>query len=92
MSKLPKGFHDWTSEQKSAYWAEQRKQERNDRQACIDYLQEDQRIAVRNAYSAMENVVESLNEYTDVWLSDLKRLDDSMWKLRHQFNLDPNND
>lgn len=92
MSDVPKGFHEWTSEQKSAYWAEQRKQERNDRQACIDYLQENQRMAVKEAFDAMENVVTSLNEYSDVWLSDMKRLDDSMWKLRHQFNLDPNND
>lgn len=92
MSDLPKGFHDWTAEEKSAYWAEQRQQDRRDRQACIDYLQAGQRDAVKEAFGAMQQALNSLHECQDMWLSDVKRLDDCMWKLRREFNLDQDDD
>ena len=88
MSNLPEGFHDWTMEEKSAYWDEQRKQERGERQGRLDQLSQEQLDAVKEVYDALNGAMSSLNECQDLWLSDVKKLDDSMWQLRRQFNLD----
>jgi len=88
MTNLPEGFHDWTMEEKSAYWDEQRKQERGERQGRLDQLSQEQLDAVKEAYDAISGAMSSLGECQDLWLSDVKKLDDSMWQLRRQFNLD----
>jgi hypothetical protein len=88
MTNLPEGFHDWTMEEKSAYWDEQRKQERGERQGRLDQLAQEQLDAVKEAYDAISGAMSSLGECQDLWLSDVKKLDDSMWQLRRQFNLD----
>jgi len=88
MTNLPEGFHDWTMEEKSAYWDEQRKQERGERQGRLDQLAQEQLDAVKEVYDALSGAMSSLNECQDLWMSDVKKLDDSMWQLRRQFNLD----
>ena len=88
MTNLPEGFHDWTMEEKSAYWDEQRKQERGERQGRLDQLSQEQLDAVKEAYDAISGAMSSLGECQGLWLSDVKKLDDSMWQLRRQFNLD----
>ena len=88
MTNLPEGFHDWTMEEKSAYWDEQRKQERGERQGRLDQLSQEQLDAVKEVYDALSGAMSSLNECQDLWMSDVKKLDDSMWQLRRQFNLD----
>jgi len=87
MSDLPKDFNEWTLDEKSAYWDEQREQERGDRQGRLDQLSKEQREAVREAYNAISGAMQSLHECQDLWMSDVKKLDDSMWQLRRQFNL-----
>lgn len=92
MSDLPKDFNEWTLDEKSAYWDEQREQERGDRQGRLDQLSQEQREAVREAYNAISSALMSLHECQDLWMSDVKNLDDSMWQLRRQFNLEDKND
>ena len=88
MTNLPEGFHEWTLDEKSKYWDEQRKQERGERQGRLDQLSQEQLDAVKEAYDAISGAMSSLGECQDLWLSDVKKLDDSMWQLRRQFNLD----
>jgi hypothetical protein len=92
MSNLPKDFNDWTLDEKSAYWDKQREKDRACRQKSIDKLSEEQREAVKKAYDAISSAMMSLNECQDLWMSDVKNLDDSMWQLRRQFNLEGKDD
>ena len=92
MTNLPEGFHEWTLDEKSAYWDEQRAQEHSDRQGRLDQLAQEQLDAVREAYEAISSAMQSLHECQDLWMSDVKKLDDSMWQLRRQFNLEDKND
>ena len=88
MSNLPEGFSDWSFDEKSAYWDKQREKDRACRQKGIDKLSQEQRDAVKEAYDAISSAMMSLHECQDLWMSDVKKLDDSMWQLRRQFNLD----
>jgi len=92
MSNLPEGFNDWTLDQKSKYWDKQRDKDRACRQKGIDKLSQEQRDAVKEAYEAISTAMQSLHECQDLWMSDVKNLDDSMWQLRRQFNLEGKDD
>ena len=92
MSNVPEGFQDWSLDEKSAYWDKQRVKDRACRQKGIDKLSQEQRDAVKEAYEAISSAMMSLHECQDLWMSDVKKLDDSMWQLRRQFNLEGNDD
>jgi hypothetical protein len=92
MSKVPEGFQDWSFDEKSAYWDKQREKDRACRQKGIDKLSQEQRDAVKEAYDAISSAMMSLHECQDLWMSDVKKLDDSVWQLRRQFNLEGNDD
>ena len=92
MSKVPEGFQDWSFDEKSAYWDKQREKDRACRQKGIDKLSQEQRDAVKEAYDAISSAMMSLHECQDLWMSDVKKLDDSMWQLRRQFNLEGSDD
>lgn len=92
MSKVPEGFQDWSLDEKSAYWDKQREKDRACRQKGIDKLSQEQRDAVKEAYDAISGAMMSLHECQDLWMSDVKKLDDSMWQLRRQFNLEGSDD
>lgn len=92
MSNVPEGFQDWTLDEKSAYWDKQREKDRACRQKGIDKLSQEQRDAVKEAYDAISSAMMSLHECQDLWMSDVKKLDDSMWQLRRLFNLEVKDD
>jgi len=92
MSKVPEGFQDWSLDEKSAYWDKQREKDRACRQKGIDKLSQEQRDAVKEAYDAISSAMMSLHECQDLWMSDVKKLDDSMWQLRRLFNLEVKDD
>ena len=92
MSNVPEGFQDWTLDEKSAYWDKQREKDRACRQKGIDKLSQEQRDAVKEAYEAISGAMQSMHECQDLWMSDVKKLDESMWQLRRLFNLEGNDD
>jgi TRAP-type mannitol/chloroaromatic compound transport system substrate-binding protein len=92
MSNVPEGFQDWSLDEKSAYWDKQREKDRACRQKGIDKLSQEQRDAVKEAYDAISSAMMSLHECQDLWMSDVKKLDDSMWQLRRLFNLEVKDD
>jgi len=92
MTSVPKGFENWTFDEKSAHWDKQRKKDRSERQKGIDKLSQEQRDAVKEACKALSAAMMSLHECQDLWLSDVKKMDESMWQLRHLFNLEGNDD
>lgn len=92
MTSVPEGFENWTLSQKSAYWDKQRKKDRSERQKSIDKLSQEQRDAVKEAYEALSAAMMSLHECQDLWMSDVKKMDESMWQLRRLFNLEGKDD
>lgn len=92
MSSVPEGFENWTLEKKSAYWEKQREKHRRERQKGIDKLSQEQRDAVKEAYEALSTAMMSLHDCQDLWMSDVKKMDDSMWQLRRLFNLEGKDD
>ena len=92
MSSVPEGFENWTMAEKSAYWEKQRDKDRRERQKGIDKLSQEQRDAVKEAYEALSTAMMSLHDCQDLWMSDVKKMDDSMWQLRRLFNLEGKDD
>jgi hypothetical protein len=92
MTSVPEGFENWTLDEKSAHWDKQRKKDRSERQKGIDKLSQEQRDAVKEAYEALSAAMMSLHECQDLWLSDVKKMDESMWQLRRLFNLEGKDD
>jgi len=50
-------------------------------------LTEDQLKAINKTYKAIEDALFNVREIEDLYLSDIRNLDNVMWKLKHEFNL-----
>jgi hypothetical protein len=86
----PKNFENMSHEERVEYWEKKRECEGRDRQVRIDGLTQEQRDAVSDAYKALSAAMMSLHECQDLWMSDIKKMDDSMWSIRREFNLGDN--
>jgi hypothetical protein len=47
----------------------------------------DQLKAIDETHKSLANALSMLTETNDLYLSDIRKLDDAFWKLKHQFNL-----
>ena len=50
-------------------------------------LTENQLQAIKEAHRILKNVLSNINDVEDIYLSDIRDMSESMWKLEHQFNL-----
>jgi len=50
-------------------------------------LSNDQLKAIEETHKSLGNALNMLGEMNDLYLSDIRKLDDAFWKLKHQFNL-----
>ena len=50
-------------------------------------LTSDQLKAIDETHKSLANALSMLTETNDLYLSDIRKLDDAFWKLKHQFNL-----
>ena len=50
-------------------------------------LTSDQLKAIEETHKSLANALSMLTETNDLYLSDIRKLDDAFWKLKHQFNL-----
>jgi hypothetical protein len=53
-------------------------------------LSEDQLKAINRTYKAIEDALHNIREMEDLYLSDIRNLDNAFWTLKHQFNLGDN--
>ena len=58
------------------------------RQKGIDSMSEEQMKAVKETERHLSSALQMLFECQDLYLSDLRNLEQSMWDLRRNFNLD----
>ena len=54
---------------------------------AIKSLSEDQLKAINRTYKAIEDALHNIREMEDLYLSDIRNLDNAFWTLKHQFNL-----
>tara|TARA_R100001244_G_scaffold46485_1_gene41585 strand:+ start:22 stop:267 length:246 start_codon:yes stop_codon:yes gene_type:complete len=47
----------------------------------------DQLKAIEETHKSLANALSMLTEMNDLYLSDIRKLDNAFWKLKHQFNL-----
>ncbi len=57
------------------------------RKKAMKSLTEDQLKAINKTYKAIEDALFNVREIEDLYLSDIRNLDNVMWKLKHEFNL-----
>ena len=88
----PKNFENMSHDERVEYWEKKREREGRERQVRLDGLTQEQRDAVKEAYDAISSAMMTLHECQDLWMSDVKKLDDSMWSIRREFNLEGKND
>ena len=68
-------------------WEIERDEQDAIRAKAMKALSEDQLKAINKTYKAIENVLFNIREMEDLYLSDIRNLDNAFWKLKHQFNL-----
>ena len=57
---------------------------------AIKSLTEGQLRAIKKTHKAIETVLMNIREVEDIYLSDIRELDNCVWKLNHAFNLEEN--
>ena len=61
------------------------------RKKAKKHLTQDQLIAIEKTYKALDGVLLNIREIEDIYLSDIRKLDNCLWKLKHEFKLEENN-
>ena len=61
---------------------------KNDCQKGIDNLTDEQMKAIKETEQHLSSALQMLFECQDLYLSDIRNLEQSMWDLRRTFNLD----
>ena len=60
------------------------------RKKAKKHLTQDQLVAIEKTYKAIEGVLLNIREIEDIYLSDIRKLDNCFWKLKHEFKLEDN--
>ena len=72
---------------RKAKWELERDKQDALRKKATKSLTEDQLQALNKTYKAIEDALYNIREMEDLYLSDIRNLDNAFWKLKHQFNL-----
>jgi predicted nucleotide-binding protein (sugar kinase/HSP70/actin superfamily) len=59
---------------------------------AIASLTENQRKAIDAAYEAMQTIRTNIYDMSDLYLSDIQKLDSAFWSMYHAFNKGENKD
>ena len=51
-------------------------------------LTADQLNAIKQTHKTLSDALDMLRECNDLYLSDIRKLDDAFWKLKNEFNLE----
>ena len=75
---------------KSKWELERDKQDVLRKKYTKKHLTQDQLIAIEKTYKALDGVLLNIREIEDIYLSDIRKLDNCLWKLKHEFKLEDN--
>lgn len=73
--------------EKKTKWQLEHEKKVIERSKGMKALTENQLQAVKEAHRILKNVLINISDVEDIYLSDIRDMNESMWKLEHQFNL-----
>ena len=74
---MPKKKEDWQIEREKRLAAQAK---------AFASLTDNQRIAIDQAYEAMQTIRTNIYDMSDLYLSDIQKLDTAFWSMFHAFN------
>ena len=74
--------------EKKDEWQLERERKDALRSKSMKSLTVDQLNAIKETHSSLGNALSMLSEINDLYLSDIRKLDDAFWKLKNEFNLE----
>jgi len=72
---------------KKTEWEIERDKADSVRRKAMKSLTMDQLMAIKETHQTLSDALDMLSETNDLYLSDIRKLDDAFWKLRNEFNL-----
>lgn len=69
-------------------WEEQRKLDQAKRKKAMQGLTIEQLKAIKEVHKALEDALAMLCECQDLYLSDIRKLDNSFYTIQREFNLE----
>jgi hypothetical protein len=73
-------------------WEIQRDKQNALRAKTMKSLTADQLNAIKQTHKTLSDALDMLRECNDLYLSDIRKLDDAFWKLKNEFNLENNHE
>ena len=72
-------------------WEIQRDKQNALRAKTMKSLTADQLNAIKQTHKTLSDALDMLRECNDLYLSDIRKLDDAFWQLKNQFVLENDN-
>lgn len=72
---------------KKSEWEIQQAKIDADRKKAMKSMTEEQIEVIRKTHNALEDVLTNIQDIEDIYLSDIRALNECMWKLKYEFNL-----
>jgi hypothetical protein len=57
------------------------------RKKGLKALSAEQREAIKLAHQSLVNVLGNIQDMEDIYLSDIRDMNNAMWKIRHEFDI-----
>ena len=73
---------------KKTKWEIERDKENIKKSKAMKSLTTEQLNAIKETHDVLVSVTQMIAECSDLYLSDIRELENAMWKLKHQFVLD----
>ena len=73
---------------KKTKWEIERDKENTLKSKAMKSLTTDQLKAIKETHNVLVSVTQMIAECSDLYLSDIRQLENAMWKLKHQFVLE----
>jgi len=72
---------------KKTEWQLENEKREKERTEGMKGLTEDQMQAIKRVHRTLKNALHNIREMDDIYLSEIRDMDEAMWKVEHQFNL-----
>jgi hypothetical protein len=72
---------------KKTEWQLEHERREKERAESMKGLTKDQMQAIKRVHRTLKNVLHNIREMDDIYLSEIRDMDEAMWKVEHQFNL-----
>ena len=72
---------------KKTEWQLENEKREKERAEGMKGLTKDQMQSIKRVHRTLKNVLHNIREMDDIYLSEIRDMDEAMWKVEHQFNL-----